>query len=436
MPSEEEILKYTLDLSDVEAKAARLIELLEQIKAKRAAGGDASELEAQVSKELDGLGKLAEKAKETAGATEELLKQKHKLAAVMRTLGSDSSALVGDLGGVIELLMQGGKSAITFGGALAGISAAVIVYQKLRDAIREAVEEQERLNQKVLEGTLAAVERGGPLAAELLALGAIERFEEAVPMFDALRKTYGFKPGEAARPTALATMAGLTGRQAGIMQIAMGMEGGPQIATAEQAQEYFAQMPPDVAAALGQQLDDYAKLQQQRLEAGVAQGEIPTGARLTPIQALHEKFKRLGVLGLGADEDVESVEDLQRKVEEAERYRAAVERVRQRRDRGFFTEAGVGLAISQLDLRMGGPSQLRLLHQLEQAETSGAAPADMERAPEAGGGTPAVVNNYNINHNERVGTMYKLPNPLTRNAHWGLGVEVNAGNSVRSKHGY
>ncbi|GAG44833.1 unnamed protein product, partial [marine sediment metagenome] len=76
MPGEEEILTYTLDVSDVEAKAGRLQELLEQIKAKRAAREDTSELEAQAGKEIDALGKLADKEQETAGATGDLVKQK------------------------------------------------------------------------------------------------------------------------------------------------------------------------------------------------------------------------------------------------------------------------------------------------------------------------------------------------------------------------
>jgi len=317
MPGEEEILKYTLDIGDVEAKGQRLQELLEQIKAKRAAKEDTSELEAQVGKEIDGLGKLADKEQEAAGTTEELTKQKDKLSSVMRVLGSQSAGMVGDLGGVVELLMQGGKNALMFGGALAGITAGVMAVQKLRDALREAREEQEKLNQAALEATLGAVERGGPLAAQLLALGGIEQFDEAARMFDSLRKAYGFKPGEAAQPAALATMAGLSVEQAGMMQIAMGR--GAQVGTAAEAQQLFATMQPDVAAELRGQLAGYAKLQQQRIEAGVAQEEIPTGAQLTPIQALYRKLDRLGVLGLGAYEGVESVEDLQKKVEDAER---------------------------------------------------------------------------------------------------------------------
>jgi len=162
MPGDEEILKYTLDVSDVEAKAARLQELLEQIKAKRAAKEDTSELEAQASKEIDGLSKLADKEKEAAGATEELVEQKDRLGAVTRVLGTRFSGMVGDLGGVIELLMEGGKAAIAFGGGLAALTVGIIVIQKVRDALREAREEQEKWNQAVLEGKQAAIERAGP----------------------------------------------------------------------------------------------------------------------------------------------------------------------------------------------------------------------------------------------------------------------------------
>jgi hypothetical protein len=156
MAAEEEILKYRLDVSDVEAKAQRLNELLEQIKAKQTTGGDTSELEAQFGREFEGLGRLISKQKEGAGSAEELIKQKEKLAAVTRVLGGNFSGMVGDLGGIIELMLSATPAAAGMAAALAGITFAV-------KAIKEYRAEVEALEAKLKEMEQARREAGGEL---------------------------------------------------------------------------------------------------------------------------------------------------------------------------------------------------------------------------------------------------------------------------------
>ncbi len=51
MAEEKEILKYELDITDVESKTARLVQLQEQIKEKRGKGEDSSEVEKQFARE-------------------------------------------------------------------------------------------------------------------------------------------------------------------------------------------------------------------------------------------------------------------------------------------------------------------------------------------------------------------------------------------------
>jgi len=223
-----------------------------------------------------------------------------------------------------------------------------------------------------------------------------------------------------------------------MMAVAMGMEGGPQIATPQEAQQYFAQMPPEVAAALREQLNTWAKRQQQRIEAGVAQGEIPTGARLTPIQALHRKLEWLGVLGLGAYEDVESVEDLQKMVEDAER-------LLRKPAKHFVPGMWEGLYHGIVHGREGpmlahererGRAQ-RLLDLFEQAEAGGAAPAEMEWAPEAAGGAP-VIQHFHTQYNDNrvtAGTIMNTANQKTGSWHPSWGVTPGDGGSIRTNHG-
>ncbi|HUU97084.1 MAG TPA: hypothetical protein VM487_15200 [Phycisphaerae bacterium] len=431
MPSEEEILKYTLDVSDVEAKAGRLNELLEQIKAKRAAGGDASELEAQVGKELDGLGKLADKEKEAAGATEDLLGQKQKLTAVVRLLGGEFSRVVGNLGGVVALLTSMGPAAAGATAALVGISVVTAGYQKFNEELQKAIDKQTELNQKVLEGKEAAIERGGGLAETLLGMGGISRFDDAALMMDRLRKQYGFGEGVAQQAAAVGTMAGLTVEQTGMLAVAQ-MQGA-RFPTAQAAQESFGGLQPEAAAGLRDQLGAFkATAAAQRQQRRAQLFDMPTAARFSDIEALFTDLKDAGRL----PEGVSSADDLRRMIDEGGVLRGRIQRMEGEEASPEYRATPRVRETMALRVARARFAKMHEVWRLYEDYTGGqSAPVDIGEAPGAGGDSPAVPQFITI-HNERVGTMYKLPNPLTRNAHWGLGVEVNAGNSVRSKNGY
>jgi hypothetical protein len=401
MTGEEESFKYKLDISDAKAKAEELKQLLEEIKAKKAAGQDTSELEAQYAKEIDGLSKVSEKEKQAAGTTEELVKQKDRLGAVTRVLGARFSGLIGDLGGVIELLIQGGKSALMFGAALAGITGAVAVVRKLKEELKAAAQAQEELNQKVLEHKAAAIQQGRGLADQLLAFGAAERFDQAAGMATALTKQYGLAPAAAERAAALGTIAGLSPKQAGMLSVAIAQ--GVPIATPQQAAAWARDLPAEAAGFYRQQLEAYARAPAPALVRRVAQmpGAQGIGARFTTPEMLYEALRQQGAL----PEGVTSMADFRRHFEEAEKlvgqsmFEYIKEALRTGKPVGFTGGIGGHLAKPPGELA----EAQRLLTLLEQSP-SGRAPADISWAAQARGGAPATVIQYNVRFEERIGT--------------------------------
>ena len=104
MAKETEVFKLDLDTATLEKKAARVEQLMSDLKGKRGRGEDTTETERQLHKELDGMAKLGQQEKKAAGTTEELVKQKEKLGSAMRVVGSSAGGMVADIGGVIELM--------------------------------------------------------------------------------------------------------------------------------------------------------------------------------------------------------------------------------------------------------------------------------------------------------------------------------------------
>ena len=433
MPGEEEILKYTLDVSDVEAKGQRLQELLDQIKAKRAAKEDTSELEAQVGKEIDGLSKVVGKEKEAAGATQELVQQKERLGATMRVLGSSSSALVGDLGGVVELMMQGGKQAIMFAGGLAGITLGVAAVRRLKEEWEAAAKAVDDYNQANLERKVAAIESGAGLGEQLRGFGAIGRFDEAARMATSLTRQWGFAPEQAQGAAVLGTVGGLSVEQAGILSMAMAE--GAQVSTPEQAAALFKDMPPDAMARWRADLDKLAgtPVYESRKRLAHVPGAVGVGARLTTVEVLFQAMRDLDVLPAG----VTTLADLQRHIEEA---RKTVEEVppREYMLEAFKKGKPLGCTGGLLGHLTKSPRELaearRLLSLLEQTP-SGGMPADIEYTPEAEGGrspTQIFIQQYN---RTTAGTINNMADRKTRSFDPSWGVTPGDGSSIRTNHG-
>jgi hypothetical protein len=426
--AEDEILKYRMDISDVEATAQRLNELLEQIRAKREQGEDTSELERQVTKELDAVGKVTSKEKEAAGATEELVKQKERLGSTVRMLGGRFSGFLGDLGGVIELLIQGGKHAIAFAAGLAGITVAIAAVQRLKRALEEATKAQEDLNQKTLEYKATAIQQGTSLADQLLAMGASERFDDAARMATSLVKQWGLSPAAAEQAAGMATVLGLSGTEAGMLAVAQ-IQGAP-VGTMKQAGAYIGEMTPETATYLLGQLEAYARTPAAELRRRIGQlpGAVGLGARFRDPEMLYQALKEQGAL----PEGIGSYADFRRHFEaaqhlvaqsEAEYLKEAVRLGRPVEYKGF----GGGLGKPSHELA----EAQRLLSLLEETP-SGAAPADTRWSPEAGGGVPQIL----IQHNERIGTQFNTKDRRRLIGHPTHGaVTVGGSNFGRTNHG-
>lgn len=210
MATEREILRYELDITDAEAKAARLQELLAQMATKKAAGEDTTELEQRVNAEMDGLGKLAKAKEEDLGAGEKLLSQKEKLASVITVLGGSFGGTAGQLGGLVEMMLRGGAAAAGLAGAVAGLTLLVQAYRSIQEEARKAAEGQEKLNAAVLatknNEITALAEIGVALRAERRY--SAQNVAAAYAIEGGLQERYGVSASEARQAAVRAVVQG------------------------------------------------------------------------------------------------------------------------------------------------------------------------------------------------------------------------------------
>lgn len=159
MAEQREVFKVDFDVSDVERKLARVRELMEQISAGRAAGGDVTRFERELEVEFQSMGKLGQATRDTGGATGDLIKQKEKLASVVGLLGGRFGGTIGQLGNMVELLLLGGGAAAGFAGVLAGATGLIVAMSSLKEKTEEAnraLSEYESRMQGVLGQTVPA----------------------------------------------------------------------------------------------------------------------------------------------------------------------------------------------------------------------------------------------------------------------------------------
>lgn len=173
--AETEVFKLDLDTTALEQKAARVDQLVAQIKQGKGRGEDVSELERSLNKELDGLAQLGRAEKKAAGSTEDLFKQKEKLGAVVRTLGGSFSGLVGDLGGVVELLLQAGPAGAAAAAVFGGFTAVVGVFRSMNEELKRAIELTKKLEAAQSEFTQQQVDPIEQITATLKRFGAFSQ---------------------------------------------------------------------------------------------------------------------------------------------------------------------------------------------------------------------------------------------------------------------
>lgn len=241
--------------------------LTEEITAKRAAGQDVSELEVKLGREVDALGKLGQKEKEAAGETENLLRQKDKLANVVSVLGGRFGGLVGQLGGVVEMMMRGGKAALGLGAGLAVVTTLITAYQRFTAAVKRAVEEQERLNQAITKQKYAQMGLQGQMEVELEKYGlrTPEGAQAAWTMHARLMKQYGFDQQRAAGIAPMAVAAGLSLEDAARLALYGGQ--GMPVTSPQQARELLERVraeAPETYALVGQELSDARTFVEQK----------------------------------------------------------------------------------------------------------------------------------------------------------------------------
>ncbi len=175
MGQETEVFRAELDVTDVEKKAERVQQLFTQIKQGKGRGEDVTALEKQLHVELDGLTKLGRQEKKTADATGDLIKQKEKLGAVVRSLGGNFSGLIGDLGGVVELLLQSGPAGAAAAAGMAGIAVVVGLYRSFNEELERAIELTKKLEAAQDEFTQQQVEPIEQITASLQQFGAFSQ---------------------------------------------------------------------------------------------------------------------------------------------------------------------------------------------------------------------------------------------------------------------
>jgi len=296
MGEQREVLRYELDITDVESKTRKMEELLVQLKARRAAGEDVSELEAQISREAEGLTNVTAAWRRCGNATEDVIRQKDKLAQTVSLLGGRFGGLVGQLGSVAELLVSAGRAAIGFGVALASITGVITLYQHLKHEIAGAVEQQEKLNEAQRQGKREQMGTAATMAEGLAAWGAGGRADEEASwdMRRELMRQYGFNPEQARRAAEIATAAGIGSPEEAAVLSEL-MRSGAQVTSREDAQR---------AMAAAQEGGEYAralKVIEKRGQGEAArqykvQGELmaPNAPHLTPEELLYEGLVAVG----------------------------------------------------------------------------------------------------------------------------------------------
>lgn len=235
MPEEKEILRYELDVTDVEAKLQKLQALLGELQAKRAAGQDTSAIEEELGRQTEAMTRSLGATEKTKSATDELSRSKEKLAQVAGALSGEFARSLGPIGALFELFQSGNTAVLGVGAGLAAVAAAASYYKSVADHAERAAAAQERMNAAVQAGQLAKLSGAEGIAEGLEAFGARSEgnVAAAVELRQRLLETWGVNQQRATGIAAVATASGLDAESAAVLNVLAG--GGADVSTPEKA---------------------------------------------------------------------------------------------------------------------------------------------------------------------------------------------------------
>ncbi len=420
--SPKEILRYSLDLSEVESGAARLQQLIGEIGRRKAAGQETLGLEEQLQREVAALGRLAPQTKQAASATDELLKNKERLASVVGLLGGQFGGLVSQLSNVIALAGTGGKLLLGFGGALAVVTVGIELYQRFSASIKEAVEQQQKMNAALDEANMSRLPQAESIAAELAKSGAAtaENVNAANALDVKLRERFGL-PAAVSRNIAAQSVAAGIGDVEQAAQLAVLSMRGAKVDSPDAARRAM-----EVVQQQGTGADLLAEAQEFSQTPGaiharaLALGEEKMPPRTRAVNDAFDSLKRAGTLPAGVD----SAEKLRGLIDEYEKLDAATRDYNPRVVTDPTQYAPALAAMRKRDAFAAKTGVLPAMQFIEQVEELQRGERESTPSPvspgapgsERVGQTVTVVNNDNRTI-QITGTVYNggARNPLTYN---------------------
>ena len=153
MPAEKEVMKYVLDITDVEQKSRRLDELLDKQKKLASTGTADPALDAEI-KALQGVAVESDKAAKGLGKVAD---QNKTVAAGARGMARSFGGLGGLFGDIVASILEGSKALAGFIAAGLGITAVISVFKKLKAELRELIDLEREHNKVVAEAQAMAL---------------------------------------------------------------------------------------------------------------------------------------------------------------------------------------------------------------------------------------------------------------------------------------
>ena len=318
---ETQIYRAELDISDFNTKADQLEAKIAQIRKGRANNEDTSALEKDLAKEFDGLANVIRQQEKAGASTEDLLKQRERLGAVVRSLGGSFSGLIGDLGGVIELLMSGSGAAVAFGGALAAVGAVSAVINRVKTEMAELRKEQEAIAKNAREMKAEFLGPQEQMAAVLQRFGGLTPETEAASgeMRRRLERNAGFDRGQATAVSPLAVLSGMSVEDTELA--AQLLVSGVQFDSPDEMQKAVARLKsqPEALAGVQRQIQTLPLTEKGKRVRAAAAAQPYGAVRQTETELAFETARGAGAIGT----DV-SFEQFKERLDEAERLIQAI----------------------------------------------------------------------------------------------------------------
>lgn len=299
MAENTEVLRYQLDLADVEAKASRMQALLANIGKARAAGEDTKGLEEKLNKEVAGWEKLAQGQKKAGDEAIDFDRKAEKL--VKGSLGMLSPQLAQAADFAIDLVEGFQKVNLTLlgvAGAGALIGVLVAVFGELARQANEARMAIERMDEALRKAREAGREERKSVAEVFADAGVGVTVQEAQRRAMAFQRP-GLPEGFAATTAAAQTIAGLSDEDAQLFLRGLAATGGAEKLGTDQKKnaELIAKL-----VKLGRE-PAAAALLDLRTQANLPQGQAET---------LDQVMRQMREAGVFSDEQLRVVEQVAR----------------------------------------------------------------------------------------------------------------------------